>query len=115
MFLTSIELQLFKSKSIFGREFFDCIFSYCIETIKQLNRIQDFIPSTLFLFEKEIFSNLYRSLERLQANYCEYRVRKKAETKSSIYQQQNTTVDAQAYIRCRKHCQSIPVQIIASD
>ncbi len=59
--------------------------------------------------------NLYRSLERLQANYREYLTRKKAETKSNVYQQQSTTVDTQAYIRCRKHRQSIPVQIIGPD
>jgi hypothetical protein len=35
--------------------------------------------------------------------------------KSSRYQPLTGTVDAQAYVRCRKHRQLIPVQIIASD
>jgi len=59
--------------------------------------------------------NLHRSLERVQANYREYLANRETETKSSIYQQQSTIVDTQPYIRCQKHRQSIPVQIISSD
>jgi hypothetical protein len=57
-----------------------------------------------------------RSLERLQANYRRYLAKRKTETKSDIHQhQQSISIDSQAYIQCRKHHQSIPVQLIASD